>query len=346
MKINIIKLVLTIVILTVVGTMAKAQSYWSLSGNSNGNSSSYIGHTGNYQLRFKTNNVTRMLIDEYKTGIGTGSPVSNLHLHSEHQTEDIIGILPGPRDVTYNEFAYDNYFRMTTHNTGSSELDGFVIMQYGREITLRQYEEALLNIHGYNDKGLSVLTTGTIRVGDDNGIANFSMGAANSADLDYGTSFIGFNAMRSGVKWYLKGDGVHNGGAAIWSNVEGDLLFSNVASTSGANRWVVDTAMKNRVNLVLKSNGQLMAKEVLVTLTGWPDYVFGEGYERMSLPETEAYIKENGHLPGVPSAEEVEEKGLSLGEMNAKLMEKVEELMLHVIELQKQIDELKRGGER
>lgn len=344
MKINIIKLVLPIVILTVVGTMAKAQSYWSLSGNSNGNSSSYIGHTGNYQLRFKTNNVTRMLIDEYKTGIGTGSPVSNLHLHSEHQIE-LGGELPHRGEESY-EFGYDNYFRMTNFNTGATKTDGFAIIQDMYTVTLKQYENASLNIHGYNGKGLSVLTTGTIHVGDTNGIANFSMGAANSANLDYGTSFIGFNAMRSGVKWYLKGDGSHNGGAAIWSNVEGDLLFSNVASTGGANRWVVDTAMKNRVNLVLKSNGQLMAKEVLVTLTGWPDYVFSKDYERMSLPETEAYIKENGHLPGVPSAEEVEEKGLSLGEMNAKLMEKVEELTLYVIELQKQIDELKRGGER
>ena len=78
-----------------------------------------------------------------------------------------------------------------------------------------------------------------------------------------------------------------------------------------------------------------------MTLSGWPDYVFGEEYKLMSLGETEQYIKENGHLPGVPSAQEVEDEGLSLGEMNARLMQKVEELTLHVIELQKQIDEMR-----
>ena len=61
----------------------------------------------------------------------------------------------------------------------------------------------------------------------------------------------------------------------------------------------------------------------------------------MSLAETEDYIKSNGHLPGVPSASEIEEDGLSLGEMNRLLMQKVEELTLHIIELQKQVDELK-----
>ena len=82
-----------------------------------------------------------------------------------------------------------------------------------------------------------------------------------------------------------------------------------------------------------------------MTLTGWPDYVFGDTYRLMTLEETEQYIRDNGHLPDVPSAAEVEEEGLSLGEMNKVLMQKVEELTLHVIELQKQIDELKRERE-
>ena len=59
----------------------------------------------------------------------------------------------------------------------------------------------------------------------------------------------------------------------------------------------------------------------------------------------EQYIRDNGHLPDVPSAAEVEDEGLSLGEMNKVLMQKVEELTLHVIELQKQIDELKKERE-
>lgn len=87
----------------------------------------------------------------------------------------------------------------------------------------------------------------------------------------------------------------------------------------------------------------MQAKEIKVTISGndWPDYVFGDGFALPSLEQTEEYIKDNGHLPGVPSAKEIEEQGLNLGEMNKILMQKVEELTLQVIELNKQIKELK-----
>lgn len=75
----------------------------------------------------------------------------------------------------------------------------------------------------------------------------------------------------------------------------------------------------------------------------WPDYVFSENYELMSLKELDAYVNANKHLPGVPSACEMEEQGdVDLGEMNAILLEKVEELTRYVIDLQKQIDEMKK----
>lgn len=89
-------------------------------------------------------------------------------------------------------------------------------------------------------------------------------------------------------------------------------------------------------------NGGLISTRVSVMdIDEWPDYVFGSDYECMSLYELEKYIGLNHHLPEVPSAEEVSEQGIDLGEMNAILLQKVEELTLHVIELQKQIDELK-----
>lgn len=89
----------------------------------------------------------------------------------------------------------------------------------------------------------------------------------------------------------------------------------------------------------LAVNGGVMSTRVSVMdVDGWPDYVFGGDYHRMSLYELEEYIDLNHHLPEVPSAEEVSEQGIDLGEMNAILLQKVEELTLHVIELQKQID--------
>ncbi|AFD07516.1 hypothetical protein [Solitalea canadensis] len=83
--------------------------------------------------------------------------------------------------------------------------------------------------------------------------------------------------------------------------------------------------------------GKIRATEIKVEATPWPDYVFMPNYNLPSLQETEQHIKEKGHLPGIPSAEEVKNNGVDLGEMNAKLLQKIEELTLHLIEQNKQL---------
>jgi hypothetical protein len=87
--------------------------------------------------------------------------------------------------------------------------------------------------------------------------------------------------------------------------------------------------------------GVLCTKMSVLNIDSWPDFVFGDGYNLMNLYELEQYINTNQHLPNVPAAGEVSANGIDLGEMNAILLQKVEELTLHIIELQKQIDELK-----
>ncbi|UOY05177.1 tail fiber protein [Muricauda sp. SCSIO 64092] len=91
----------------------------------------------------------------------------------------------------------------------------------------------------------------------------------------------------------------------------------------------------------LAVNGDIHAKEVKVDLVGWPDYVFDKNYELPSLEEVEAHIVEKGHLQDIPSAQEVMENGIQLGEMDAKLLQKIEELMLYTIKQQKEIQTLK-----
>jgi uncharacterized NAD-dependent epimerase/dehydratase family protein len=90
----------------------------------------------------------------------------------------------------------------------------------------------------------------------------------------------------------------------------------------------------------LDVNGTIHAKEVKVDLQNWPDYVFKSEYKLSSLEEIEKHIKDNGHLPNIPSAKEVIENGINLGEMNRKLLEKIEELTLYSIEQNKQIKNL------
>jgi len=80
----------------------------------------------------------------------------------------------------------------------------------------------------------------------------------------------------------------------------------------------------------LSVNGTIQAKEVRVE-TGWADYVFDRAYRLAPLRDVGDYIDANHHLPDIPSAAEVEEKGVSVGEMQSKLLAKIEELTLHAI---------------
>ncbi|MDO8367429.1 MAG: hypothetical protein Q7T20_11570 [Saprospiraceae bacterium] len=92
----------------------------------------------------------------------------------------------------------------------------------------------------------------------------------------------------------------------------------------------------------LAVGGGIIAEEVLVQLEGsWPDYVFAADYKLKPLAEVENFIAEKKHLPGVVSAQEVAENGLNLGEMQQAQMEKIEELFLHMIAMNKELNAIK-----
>ena len=95
----------------------------------------------------------------------------------------------------------------------------------------------------------------------------------------------------------------------------------------------------------LSVNGAIQAKEVVVN-TGWSDNVFDPGYHLQPLTEVAAYVKENKHLPGIPSAQEVAEKGIGVGDIQSKLLAKIEELTLHVIDIENENHDLRRRLEK
>lgn len=100
-------------------------------------------------------------------------------------------------------------------------------------------------------------------------------------------------------------------------------------------------------DMPLTVNGNIHTKEVKVDLAiPAPDYVFLKEYQLKTLEEVEKYIVENGHLPEVPSASELEQNGLMLAQMNMTLLKKIEELTLYSIEQKKEIERLKLLEER
>ena len=92
----------------------------------------------------------------------------------------------------------------------------------------------------------------------------------------------------------------------------------------------------------LSVNGKIICEEMKVQLNAnWPDYVFDNSYKLQSLKEIEMFTKQQGHLPGIPSASDVKTAGgIEVGEMQTLLLQKIEELTLHLIEQEKKINRL------
>jgi len=151
---------------------------------------------------------------------------------------------------------------------------------------------------------------------------------------------------------------IHPSGNGAWWNIgnysngaklgikHGDMRSAN--DNTSWDRSTV-TIMSDRVGIMtnnpqstLAVNGTVTAKEVVVTQIGWwPDYVFRPGYELPTLEDVEKHISVKGTLPGIPSEAEVLNNGVKVGEMQARLLAKIEELTLYVIQQQKEINELR-----
>lgn len=96
----------------------------------------------------------------------------------------------------------------------------------------------------------------------------------------------------------------------------------------------------------LMVQGSILASKVKVAALGsanwnWADYVFEKGYQLKSLPQVEAYIKANKHLEGIPTSEEIAKSGLDIAPVTAKLLEKIEEMTLYMIDLKKENEAMK-----
>lgn len=88
----------------------------------------------------------------------------------------------------------------------------------------------------------------------------------------------------------------------------------------------------------IESNGMVRARKVKVDSETWPDYVFEKDYKLLPLDELEIFLIQNKHLPSVPSEQQIKEEGIDLGEMNVKMMEKIEELTLYLIQQNKELE--------
>jgi hypothetical protein len=118
-------------------------------------------------------------------------------------------------------------------------------------------------------------------------------------------------------------------GATDILQIKGKTIIGNAAPTGTYNTYQLGV------------DGDIVAKKVIVQTGNWADYVFDDNYNLATLDEVAAFIKENKHLPEIPSEKEILANGIDTGEMNRLLLQKVEELTLYLIEMKKEIETLK-----
>ena len=175
--------------------------------------------------------------------------------------------------------------------------------------------------------------------------ANLDYRQIEGNNLDYlqnsGQMLIGWNRSGGGgeTDFISNQSGGVTGGFSFYSYSNSGVM-NQLMSMQADGSIGIGTTNTNGYKVAIKGN--VVATGMKVQLMDvWPDYVFDQSYKKRSLSDLEYFIKTEKHLPEIPSAEEVKDKGIDLGDMNAKLLKKIEELTLYLIEQNKQIELLK-----
>ncbi|WP_421876551.1 hypothetical protein [Marinoscillum sp.] len=269
-----------------------------------------------------------------RIGIGTSSPDSKLHVSNGSSGADPHGF----SDLTIEDDEQGMINLITPNNQhayvgfGDPEDNYVGGMQYN-------HSTDLLGLRAGNsaEPTLVVASNGYVGVNTIDPQANLDVTGKiymNGGLLQFRRSYESY----ANVLTFHSKDNNHHGDYRFQTEKTDDATIRTIMFLDGGRQGVAIGSENVPAGYKFSVDGKAIMEEVKVELSdSWPDYVFAPGYELKSLEETEIYIAKNQHLPNMPSAEEVAENGIALGEMNAKLLEKIEELTLHQIEMMKLI---------
>ncbi|MBL0152810.1 MAG: hypothetical protein IPP93_04725 [Chitinophagaceae bacterium] len=307
-----------------------------------------------------------------QVGIGTTNPNHLLHINGgDLFVQSSSGLI---------RLGYEggNEWQMATTGAGA-DLRWYTTIDGGSTITPRHYfsQNGNVGIGGFSGPGVPIGRLDVIGAGNTSSTNTFvlrnSVGDTIMRVRDDNRMGFGYNGSSYGRTMNVGGTGINfytaneaGFGGAIFPTDTSMVLWSN----SGANNYLVlqpswgntgigtyspnaklhvngtmlmgGTADRIATGYSLSVHGKIICEEVKVQLyASWPDYVFDEKYNLMPLKDLEASIRQNKHLPNIPSAADItDQKGISLGEMNRKLLEKVEELTLYIIQLKNENNNL------
>jgi hypothetical protein len=319
------------------------RSDWTMNGNSGSNpTTSFIGTTDNKDLKFRTNNIERLSLNangDIKMSSLSGNGYQIVFA-------DANGILTKALPTIGLAQPWMSY----GNTTGNQEFIGTI---NNMPLVFKTNTQGV----GVPEK-MRIMPDGKVGIGTDNpqqqleithSDINFPKGGLNlNANFTTANAHSEIRFMKGAVeKWAIGNDIYANGGQDFffWNHQNGTIPFM----INGNNEVYVGGVEDDKIipppmipTYKLFVFGGIAAREVKVTVNAFPDYVFEADYKPQTLQQLEDFIKQNKHLPEVPSAKEVAANdGIEVGKMQTLLLKKVEELTLYIIAQQKELDEVK-----
>ncbi|MFB9108148.1 hypothetical protein [Flavobacterium gyeonganense] len=343
------KLKLLLIIIFIINSLCKAQNsntFLGQNAGSTGINNTFIGRDSG-----KTNTGNYNVFTGYRTGVNNGGS-QNLFIGHDAGQYNLSGqrnVFLGAKSGTTNSVGSYNVF--AGYESGYNNK--------GNQNIFIGHESGFNNNSGNNN-----IFTGR-EAGYNNTIGNYNIftgDESGQANLDgYGNTFMG---RQSGYHNSAGSYNLYLGYKAGYTNISGSnnifLGYNAGESELGSNRLYIDNTGTStpliygkfdtdqvgiNTNVIpagyaMAVKGKFITEEIKVqTYANWPDFVFKKEYPLPSINEVEKHIKEKGHLPNIPSASEVSENGILLGEMNAKLLQKIEELTLYIIQQEKRFND-------
>lgn len=297
------------------------QANWVTGGNGVAANSS-IGTNTNYALLFETNNIERMRLDNAgRLGVNTTSLTARLNV-KQSAWSDWLSLQTSVGQWNFHNPNSQNALAVYYQPSGQASLEmfscntsglfqlgsGWSVFPTGTKLAIRQGWSDWVQLHRSPDAGNP----------DPNGYFRFHNPQGQNAVILGYTS--GTGQMFPSTTFY------DNGKVSIGSIPYGSV---NVTTPGVYKLYVADGILTEKVKVALLSSAQ------------WADHVFQPNYALMPLEQVGEYIECHGHLPGVPSADEMVKEGVDMVKTDAMLLAKIEELTLYVLQLKKEIELLK-----
>lgn len=292
------------------------------------------------KLLFQTKAISRMMIDENgMVGIGTNAPTSSLTLNG---TDPIFQLRNDEMDKGFIQLV-DNDMKTGTNLSNPS--GRFIVRTNGGD---------RLFVSGNGNVGIGAASnfykldvSGDSRVTGNHYVEGLVK--SESMEINSNAPFLEIHTTSNGTFGKIEIDNSNN--VVLGKSFFGGALVLDGAIGSSTKRFYVSKANQFNIGTGINASGYTLSVEGKVIATdfttsaivNWPDYVFADEYKLKPLADVRKFISENKHLPGIPAAAEIEKNGIQLGDMSKRLMEKVEELTLYIINMQEQIDNLKKN---